>query len=334
MIPRKVFVGSLPQGSKPEELRRLFEKYGVVTECDILNRCGFVHMATSEQADAAIKALNNVLFNGVNIVVERGRMKPQGSLGSGSNRGGQMGGNNRNNGPQGIRGGNSRGNGAFRANNMSGGMNQQQMGGPMRQNRQNDRQQSRNTPYSKNQRGGGAGRSFQQRDNNPMGGNNNSNHNMGRFDNNMQMDNRQGMNNFDRGMSNNNMMDRNRSGFNDDNNFNFSEDRRGFALPSYSNDISQNNFGNDRQNNSMGNMGNRRNSGAPPFMTGQSFERRNQNMGNSSGVGNKFQNNDMFTRRSGQQGSTGVNRNQNNTNNFESGNFGNFGANRRKLFNL
>lgn len=141
------------------------------------------------------------------------------------------------------------------ANNMSGGMNQQQIGGPMRQNRQNDRQQSRNTPYSKNQRGGVVGRSFQQQ--NSMGRNNNGNQNMGRFDNNMQMDNRQGMNSFDRGMNSNNMMDRNRGGFNDDNNFGFSEDRRGFALP-YSNDINQSNFGNDRPNSNMGSMGNRR----------------------------------------------------------------------------
>jgi len=113
LFQRKVFVGSLPQGSKPEDLRRLFEKYGVVTECDILNRCGFVHMQSPEQADAAIKALNNSLFNGVNIVVERGRMKPQGSIGSGPKRGGQMGGNNRNNGSQGRGGGNG---GGFRGN--------------------------------------------------------------------------------------------------------------------------------------------------------------------------------------------------------------------------
>lgn len=138
---------------------------------------------------------------------------------------------------------------------MGGGMNQQQMGGPMRQNRQNDRLQSRNTPYNKNQRGAGAGRSFPLQRDNLMGGNSSGNQNMGRFDNNMQMDNRQGMNSFDRGMGNNNMMDRNRGGFNDDNNFGFSEDRRGFALP-YSNDINQSNFGNDRQNNSMGNRRN------------------------------------------------------------------------------
>lgn len=56
------------------------------------------------------------------------------------------------------------------------------------------------------------------------------------------------MNNYDRGMNSNNMMDR-RGGFDNDNNFGgFSEDRRGFALPSFPNDMNQNNFGNnDRQ---------------------------------------------------------------------------------------
>ncbi|CAG9128164.1 unnamed protein product [Plutella xylostella] len=60
----KVFIGSLPQGSKPEELRKLFERYGAVTECDIMNRCGFVHMQTEDQAAAAIRALHNTTFNG------------------------------------------------------------------------------------------------------------------------------------------------------------------------------------------------------------------------------------------------------------------------------
>lgn len=78
----KVFVGSLPTSTQPEDLRRLFEKFGVVTECDILNRCGFVHLATQEQADNAIKALNNSLFNGANIVVERGRIKERAPAGN------------------------------------------------------------------------------------------------------------------------------------------------------------------------------------------------------------------------------------------------------------
>ncbi|XP_041969738.1 RNA-binding protein 4.1 isoform X2 [Aricia agestis] len=85
----KVFVGSLPQGSKPEDLRKLFERFGVVTECDIMNRCGFVHMQTEDQATAAIRALNNSNFNGGVITVERGRIKERGQRGG---RGGMRGG--------------------------------------------------------------------------------------------------------------------------------------------------------------------------------------------------------------------------------------------------
>lgn len=77
----KVFIGSLPQGSKPEELRKLFERYGVVTECDIMNRCGFVHMQTEEQAATAIRSLHNSTFNGAVISVERGRIKERGARG-------------------------------------------------------------------------------------------------------------------------------------------------------------------------------------------------------------------------------------------------------------
>lgn len=97
----KVFVGSLSQGSKPEELRKLFERFGVVTECDIMNRCGFVHMQTEDQAAAAIRALHNSTFNGGVITVERGRIKdrnqrgPGGPPGRGGARGGMRGGERR-----------------------------------------------------------------------------------------------------------------------------------------------------------------------------------------------------------------------------------------------
>ncbi|XP_059611322.1 uncharacterized protein LOC132258186 isoform X1 [Phlebotomus argentipes] len=93
MLPRtKVFVGSVPQGTKPEDLRRLFEKFGVVTECDIMNRCGFVHMQSQEMADSAIQALNNTTFRGATITVERGRMKERGAGGAGGAKKGPGGG--------------------------------------------------------------------------------------------------------------------------------------------------------------------------------------------------------------------------------------------------
>lgn len=63
-------MGRLPDEAQAQDLRRLFEQYGIVTECDILNRYGFVHMKTEEMAVRAIKELNNAEFMGVQISVE------------------------------------------------------------------------------------------------------------------------------------------------------------------------------------------------------------------------------------------------------------------------
>lgn len=71
----KIFVGSLGNGARPGDLRRLFEKFGSVVECDIVNRCGFVHMQTEDQAKDAIRKLNKSAFNGQTISVEWGRPK-------------------------------------------------------------------------------------------------------------------------------------------------------------------------------------------------------------------------------------------------------------------
>ncbi|UYV78399.1 hypothetical protein LAZ67_16001184 [Cordylochernes scorpioides] len=71
----KIFVGRLPDGCKNGELQALFEKYGTVTECDVINKYGFVHMKSSEEADAAIKALHNSSFMGSNITVEQSHSK-------------------------------------------------------------------------------------------------------------------------------------------------------------------------------------------------------------------------------------------------------------------
>lgn len=89
----KVFVGSLPPSVKPEDLRRLFENFGVVTECDIMNRCGFVHMENAEMAENAIRSLNNTNFKGITISVEPGRMKERGGGKSRGGGGGGRGGN-------------------------------------------------------------------------------------------------------------------------------------------------------------------------------------------------------------------------------------------------
>ena len=74
-------MGRLPDEAQAQDLRRLFEQYGIVTECDILNRYGFVHMKTEEMAMRAIKELNNAEFMGVQISVEvLNFLKPTGYL--------------------------------------------------------------------------------------------------------------------------------------------------------------------------------------------------------------------------------------------------------------
>lgn len=66
----KIFVGKLPPTCKDFELRKLFERYGEVTECSILGNYAFVHMKTEDQAATAIKNLNNWDMNGFKISVE------------------------------------------------------------------------------------------------------------------------------------------------------------------------------------------------------------------------------------------------------------------------
>lgn len=77
----KIFVGRLPENCRNDELRQLFLRFGEVTECDVMNRYGFVHMAREEDAAAAIKALHNSNFKGATINVEQSTGKSRGSGG-------------------------------------------------------------------------------------------------------------------------------------------------------------------------------------------------------------------------------------------------------------
>ncbi|KAG5868416.1 Glycine-rich RNA-binding protein RZ1C [Gonioctena quinquepunctata] len=85
----KVFVGSLPNGVTIDDLRKLFEPYGEIAECDIANKCGFLHLEDQTLAVKAIEELNGIDFMGGKISVERGRVKPRRSGGVGGPRGGR-----------------------------------------------------------------------------------------------------------------------------------------------------------------------------------------------------------------------------------------------------
>lgn len=73
----KVFIGNLTCTATPQELRELFEKYGKVTECDIVKNYGFVHMSNVSEAEEAIKNLNQHQLHGwrMNVELSKGRPK-------------------------------------------------------------------------------------------------------------------------------------------------------------------------------------------------------------------------------------------------------------------
>ncbi|CAG2180628.1 unnamed protein product, partial [Oppiella nova] len=66
----KVFVGRLPDGCTDKDLEDLFRTYGQVTQVDLVGKYGFVHMTKREEADEAIKKLNNYNFMGSQLTVQ------------------------------------------------------------------------------------------------------------------------------------------------------------------------------------------------------------------------------------------------------------------------
>ncbi|XP_067830112.1 RNA-binding protein 4B-like [Heptranchias perlo] len=66
----KIFVGNLPRPTTAEEIRALFEKYGEVSECDLIKNYGFVHMDNKDAAKEAIENLHHYKLHGVPINVE------------------------------------------------------------------------------------------------------------------------------------------------------------------------------------------------------------------------------------------------------------------------
>lgn len=84
----KIFVGNLSQSTEREDIQMLFEKYGKVTECDVLKNYGFVHMASTDEADKAIQELDGTSVKGSRMRVEKSTGKS--SRGGGRGGGGKM----------------------------------------------------------------------------------------------------------------------------------------------------------------------------------------------------------------------------------------------------
>ena len=70
----KIYVGNVAPSARNSELKELFEKFGKVVECDILNSSqtgfGFVHMTKMSEAKAAIAGLDDFSWKGSRLRVE------------------------------------------------------------------------------------------------------------------------------------------------------------------------------------------------------------------------------------------------------------------------
>ncbi|OCT81665.1 RNA-binding protein 14 [Xenopus laevis] len=66
----KIFVGNVSSSCEAAEIRKIFEEYGRVLECDIVKDYAFVHMTRESEARAAIEALNGKDIKGKRINVE------------------------------------------------------------------------------------------------------------------------------------------------------------------------------------------------------------------------------------------------------------------------
>ena len=98
---KNIFVGNLDFSTSEEELRQAFESYGQVDRVSIMTDrdtgrsrgFGFVEMASNEDGEKAIAALNGAQLGGRTLNVNEARPKTErGGGGGGGGRGGDRGG--------------------------------------------------------------------------------------------------------------------------------------------------------------------------------------------------------------------------------------------------
>ena len=113
---KNIFVGNLSFNTNEDELRQIFEGYGQVDRVSILTDrdtgrsrgFGFVEMASDEDGEKAIAALNGSQFGGRTINVNEARPKSDRGGGGGGFGGGGGGGGGRGRGDRNGRGGGRR----------------------------------------------------------------------------------------------------------------------------------------------------------------------------------------------------------------------------------
>lgn len=87
----KLYVGSLPYSTTEQELQQLFSQYGTVQSAKVITDrytgqsrgFGFVEMATADDAQKAITALNGSALGGRTLVVNEARPQEKRSFSGG-----------------------------------------------------------------------------------------------------------------------------------------------------------------------------------------------------------------------------------------------------------
>lgn len=93
----KLYVGSLPYSTTEQELSELFSQHGTVQSAKVITDrytgqsrgFGFVEMATGEEAQKAITALNGAPLGGRTLVVNEARPQEKRAFGGGGGGGGE-----------------------------------------------------------------------------------------------------------------------------------------------------------------------------------------------------------------------------------------------------
>lgn len=96
-VGTKLYVGSLPYSTTEQELSQLFSQHGTVQSAKVITDrytgqsrgFGFVEMATGEEAQKAITALNGSELGGRTLVVNEARPQEKRSFGGGGGGGGE-----------------------------------------------------------------------------------------------------------------------------------------------------------------------------------------------------------------------------------------------------
>jgi RNA recognition motif-containing protein len=98
-VGTKLYVGSLPYSTTEQQLNELFSQYGTVQSAKVITDrytgqsrgFGFVEMATGEEAQKAIAALNGSSLGGRTLVVNEARPQEKRPFGGGGGGGGERG---------------------------------------------------------------------------------------------------------------------------------------------------------------------------------------------------------------------------------------------------